>query len=268
MRIPTLLVSNLLGILGIVVGIIGIVSDCFNVYTMIISFLLILIMLCWVFYGEYYFPRETKMYCKSDSRLAQDIRNPSNLAKIDITKCCKDQDLETGILSRAQGRDKIIIQIAFVIMDAKRQVIVLKRKKHWHRTDFESILVSFSPFPTKYEQKLCISEIYHREIPKNKHGDEPEFKHLCNVTHGAYCFFVYVAEYNKLSFTEGESSKINKEIMERLFKTASGKYFLKDHDEISCVVTVDQLRDTPNRAEREMFIDAEVGQILSVRSSC
>ena len=81
-------------------------------------------------------------------------------------------------------------------------------------------------------------------------------------------FFVYVAEYNKLSFTEGGSSKINKEIMERLFKTASGKYFLKDHDEISRVVTVNQLRDTPNRAEREMFIDAEVRQILSVRSSC
>ena len=233
-------------------------------YAVIIFALLLLITICRAFYDVYYFPRETKMYCKSDSCLAQDIRNPGKLAKIDIKECCKDQDLETGILSRAQGRDKIIIQIAFVIMDAKKQILVLRRRKHWHRTDFESILVSFSPFPTKYEQKLCISEIYHREIPKNKNGDEPEFKHLCNVAHGAYCFFVYIAEYNKLSFTEGESSKINNEIMERLFKTASGKYFLKDHDEISCVVTVDQLRDTPNRAEEEMFIDAEVRQTLSV----
>lgn len=262
MKIPTLPEGKLGNILTVIFGIAGLVSVYFNVYAVIIFALLLLITICRAFYDVYYFPRETKMYCKSDSRLAQDIRNPCKLAKMDIKECCKD--LETGILSRAQGRDKIIIQIAFVIMDAKKQILVLRRRKHWHRTDFESILVSFSPFPTKYEQKLCISEIYHREIPKNKNGDEPVFKHLCNVTRGAYCFFVYVAEYNKLSFTEGESSKINKEIMKRLFKTASGKYFLKDHDEISRVVTVNQLRDTPNRAEREMFIDAEVRQILSV----
>lgn len=178
--------------------------------------------------------RDWKMFFKNDSDLHRE--NISNESYPKLENLVTHPDVCCALLTPEMRKNTHIVQIGFVIigkMDTDSQekgILLIERKgsHHWYGKHKESILVSFSPFPARYEEKFDILSIYAREIP-SAYAVTPKITPLCvhppAVWQGEDCthlFYIYTAEYEEV-FTEDN--------LKKLF-CIGGHPFVKDHDGI------------------------------------
>lgn len=183
--------------------------------------------------------RDWKMFFKNNSTLHKE--NITNETYPKLEDLVKHPDVCCTLLTPNMRKNTHIVQISFVIigkMDTDSQekgILLIDRKgsNHWYGRHKKSILVSFSPFPARYEEKFDILNVYAREVP-SAYAVPPKITPLCAhpkaVWQGADCthlFYIYTAEYEEI-FTKNN--------VKRLFYVENHP-FAKDHDDIQDIVS-------------------------------
>lgn len=228
--------------------------------------------------------------CKLEAEFVSLVNNPEN-------EC---RSVSAGDKSRVY-----ILQCSFVPVDKDGNTVVVRRTSRFHMSLASSLkrvfrkkfsLISFSPIPLRYQDSFSTIEdnlervlaCYHREVPVNPQGVEPEVRFLGLIyrevvdpglsswekaingwmkaigrypiyrteikTKGRYVFGVYAAHYNKLSFKGdiGIDWKVVNSLFAREGECAVGRdrFFVKDHDEIVDVCNVHELAESVDNDPR------------------
>lgn len=187
--------------------------------------------------------RDWKMHFLNDGSLHQQNKKEGHYPKLE--DLLKHPEIRCAPLDAPVRTNKHIVQVGFVIVGRRpghteeKGILLIDREGKNHRfgRHKKTILVSFSPVPSRYEQQFDLLEIYAREIP-SAYSSPPILTPLCihpaAVRQGKECthlFYIYVAEYAE-PFTD--------ERLKRLFY-AGKQPFVKDHDGIAGIFTFNEI---------------------------
>lgn len=264
--------GSFVGALGLAFAIISPFIDSSNPWKYVFSFIAVIF-----FVGIFYWiydrldSRDMKMFFTEKSNLWNIfIHNSNNSPSLpSFDKIAVHNDVQSHPLSKHDKRKMCIIQIGFIITDTSNRVLVVRRKGRFHllKKHKRNVIISFSPFPARYNQDVKILDIYHREIPSTM-GCEPKIRRMNtpiivkNYTYFRhYIFYLYKASYN-LSFVDSKGNTDQKTLRSIFFE--NGNYFKKDHDEIVGFFTLDELRCMQSSGDIQGFADKEaIDQIIS-----